>query len=81
MHPRELVIALIAGGAAIAVGLIPGIFQGLMDGIQNFGNRLSSPFPMRPFPQGRYREAGTQPWLAVIGAALIVMSVLGYFFQ
>jgi hypothetical protein len=74
IHLKEVTLGVVLGFALIALGLIPGLFQGLADGVRNFSDALHS-FPSR----WQRREEVRQPaWLAVAGAALIALTVLAY---
>ena len=65
----------LSGAVMIVIGLVPGLFQGLAEGVQNLGSLLSARFPS-PFQR---RAEFRQPiGLAVLGAAWIGLSVVAY---
>lgn len=78
MTPHDLVVGLVAGGVALAFGLIPGLFESLTEGVRNFGDSLSLgvPVPRRRLPEteSRQRPLG----LAGFGALIVVFTVLAY---
>jgi hypothetical protein len=78
MQPRDLVTVLVIGCAFIALGFVPGVFQRLIDGVQNFRDSLISPFPSGFHHQPDYDSLPRPLWLAGLGLALIIMSVLAY---
>lgn len=68
-------IGVLAGAVLIVFGVVPGVFQGIVDGVRNSVNLLSSQFP----GPSRLREEFPRPrWLAGLGAALIALTVLAY---
>jgi hypothetical protein len=75
----QLMIGVFAGMVLIALGVVPGLFQrlvdGVQDGVQNFANLLSSQFPG---PSRLHEELPRPKWLAGLGAALIAATVLAY---
>lgn len=72
-------ILVVSGGVLMLLGLVPGLFQGLTDGIRSVDDLLSSRRPMG-MPFRRESEKLVQPtWLAGLGATLIVLAMLGYF--
>lgn len=76
---RQLAIGLTVGVILCLLGLAPGAFQRLVnrldEGMQNFRSQWSSVYPV----SRRTAEYEGQPtWLAVLGAALIVLTVLAY---
>jgi hypothetical protein len=81
MQPQQMITALVIGSVLIAVGLIPGLLSGLAERIQNSLDELF-PFSAR---EPRYRNTyGSRPipgqiWLAVLGMALIMISIFAYF--
>jgi hypothetical protein len=79
MHARQFGFVIIFGCALITLGLVPGLFQGLQDAIRNFSASLSSPYLEIP-PQNRrdYEKLPRPLWLAVIGLALILITLLTY---
>ncbi len=73
----QLVANLVIGGVFIALGLLPGPLARLKEGIENFRDVLFG-FPTRENDRSRERLPG-QIWLAVAGAAVILINVLAYF--
>jgi len=78
MQFRQFGFVIIFGCLLIALGLVPGLFQGLQDAIRNFSSSLSSPFPAVPAHRRDYEKLPRPLWLAVIGLALILISLLTY---
>jgi hypothetical protein len=78
MTPHELVTGVLAGCVLIVFGLVPGLFQGLVEGVQNFRDSLSSIFPIAPQYRSGYENLQPPRWMAGVGAALTVLTVLGY---
>ena len=66
------------GSVLIALGLVPGVFQRVQDGIQNFRDSLYSPFPARFPHQTDYDSLARPLWLAGIGLAVILVSLTEY---
>jgi hypothetical protein len=77
MQATDLEIAIIVGAILIVLGVVPGLSQSLQDGIRNFSASLSSPFPLVPNRRD-YEKLPRPLWLAVVGAGLILVSLLGY---
>ena len=61
MRPSDVVTGVLIGCALIALGLTPGLFQWLTDGIQNFRNSLSSLVPPNTAAPTGIREASPVP--------------------
>ena len=82
MQPRDVETGVIIGCALIALGLTPGLFQrltdGVLHGIQNFRNSVSSLVPITLPRQPEYEKPHRSPWVAGIGVGLIVLSLFGY---
>jgi hypothetical protein len=82
MQPADLETGLLIGCALIALGLTPGLFQELTDGIAReleiFRNSLSSPVPITPPRPAQNEKPHRSPWLAGIGLALMLLSLFGY---
>ena len=80
---KQIAIAFVIGCALIVLGLHPGLkglMQRLADEMSQFRNRLS-PLPYsspRLLPDGGKRLPG-QIWLAVVGMALVGLSLFEYF--
>ena len=77
MQVKDLEIAIIVGTILIVLGVVPGLSQGLQDAIRNFSASLSSPFPMAP-QRSDYEKLPRPLWLAVVGVALILISLMRY---
>jgi hypothetical protein len=82
MGAKDLVSAFIIGGILIALGMVPGLFQRLsqrvQEAIENFSALISSPY-LLPHSRQRESEKLSQPlWLAGVGLALILLSLLAY---
>jgi len=80
----ELVRAIIIGSVLIVLGLVPGLFQrlkeGIKEGILTFSELLRSPFS----PVGVQRKADNENVarpisLALLGVAMILLGLLSYF--
>lgn len=78
MNLHEVLIGVLSGSVLVVFGLVPGLFEGLSEGVRNFNDSVSFGSPMRP---RRYTEHyhRRHVWLAGLGAALIALSVLAYF--
>jgi hypothetical protein len=73
--PREVVVGVACGVFALVFGLVPGLFQDLTNGIQNFSDAMRGD-PPRPV------TTSTQPTgLAIFGAALIALTLTAYLTQ
>ena len=74
--PHQLMIGLSCGAALLLVGLLPGLFRHLVDGVQELHNLLSAPWAPR-------RESHVQPaersyWIAIAGICLIAAAIALY---
>ena len=82
MQPRDVVMAVVIGCALIALGLTPGLFQRLTDGVArallNFHNSLLSPVPITLPRPAKDEKPHRSPWIAGIGLGLILLSLFGY---
>jgi hypothetical protein len=82
MQPRDVETGVLIGCVLIALGLTPGLFQGLTDVVSrellNFRNTFSSPIPIRLPHQPEYEKPHRNPWLAAVGLGLILLSLFGY---
>jgi hypothetical protein len=82
MQPRDVVTAVIIGCALMALGLTPGLFQTLTDGVLNavlnFRNTLLTPVPIRLPRQAEDQKRHRSSWLAAVGLGLILLSLFGY---
>jgi len=81
MKPDDVVVGVVTGCALIVFALVPGLFHGLTEGVRNFANSMFSPFATGPAPETGYENAHGPLWLAGLGIALIMLSVLGYIWQ
>ncbi len=76
METRQIVTTFLLGCFLLALGLIPGVVQGIMKGLENFRDSLSH------FPPRSHHSIDTgerfpgQIWFAVAGAALMAISLL-----
>jgi hypothetical protein len=76
---RQVVIGVSMGSVLLVFGLVPGLFQGLVEGVRNVlasfqsGNLLSPRFLVHPARQAQF---GQPISLAATGAALIVLTLL-----
>jgi len=78
MPPEGVVSAIVVGSVLIALGLVPGLFHGLEDGIRNFADTLRSPFPISRTNHTEYDKLPRPLWLSALGTALIALSLLAY---
>ena len=76
LTPDQVITGLLAGFVLIAFGLVPGLFDGLSEGVRNFSNSLTSPFH-HPHPR-RHEPTHPPMGLALLGGALILLTLLGY---
>jgi len=71
---NSLGLGVFSGIALIFVGLVPGLFQALVNGAFNITS-LFSDFPYQSSSEDEIR----QPlWLGGVGATLVVLTVLSY---
>ena len=73
----ESTIGLVMGCALLALGLVPGLVQDVMEAIRRFSEMLTS-FPARPphsFEMNRGQRLPGQQWFAVFGGLLILLSL------
>lgn len=75
MQPREIVTILVMGCFLLALGLVPGIVQGIMEGLANFRDALSHD-PRRTYRIDTATHLPGQIWFAVAGAAFIAAGLL-----
>jgi len=82
MQPRDLETGLLIGFALIALGLTPGLFQGLTEGITRallqFRNSLWSPVPIGLPRHAQDEKPHRSLWIAAVGLGLILLSLFGY---
>jgi hypothetical protein len=76
--PTQVMIGVLAGCVLILFGIMPGLFQSLVEGVQTSGALLRDPLARRP----TIPEPIQQPvWLAGLGAALIIFTLLAHLSQ
>ena len=68
-------IGVVIGAFLIALGLIPGLFQGFVDGVRNFVSLWSSEFQAQSCPPERIDQPA---WLVAVGTALMTLTILAY---
>ncbi len=71
LPPQETVIALVSGFVLIALGIVPGLFEAIQEGVRNALETFSSPSPARGWPRAGADKRSRPLWLAVIGLALL----------
>jgi hypothetical protein len=82
MQAHEVVRAIVIGSVLIVLGLIPGLFQRLKQGTRNFSESFWSPSPFSPvgLSYKTDHEKHSRPtWLALLGLAMILLSLFSYF--
>jgi hypothetical protein len=74
--PKQLIIALLWGGLLILIGLVPGLFQNLVEGVHRYRDFLLGSFEgsMRREPDDVQQPA----WLMVLGSAIILIALAAY---
>lgn len=75
MQPREIVTTLVLGCFLLALGLVPGVVQGIMEGLAHFRDALSQD-PRRTYPVETGKRLPGQIWFAVAGAVFIAAGLL-----
>ena len=80
----ELVRAIVIGSALIVLGVVPGLFQrlkeGVKEGIQTFSESLRSPFsPVSVRHKTDHENVSRPISLALLGVAMILLGLLSYF--
>lgn len=78
MRPHDLVVGLVAGGVALAFGLIPGLFDSLTEGVRTFRDSVLFGVPVPPRRSTEAERLQKPLWLAGVGALIVVFSVLAY---
>jgi hypothetical protein len=73
MDPNQVVTGLLMGAVLIVLGAVPGCFQALVEGV---GNSIDLLFSDSPGRFGPAASVGQPRWLALAGAALIVLTLL-----
>ena len=83
MNPQELMTGVLIGTMLILLGVVPRWFHALTEevreGIRNFSDSLSSPLLVRPDYETKTGKHEQPLWLAVVGLALIALTLMGYF--
>jgi len=72
---NQVVFGVLIGSVLIALGLVPGLYQRLTEGVRDCHEMWSRRFPSPPHLYGQRHQPS---WLAVLGAALIAVAVLAY---
>jgi len=80
----ELVRAIVIGSVLIVLGLVPGLFQrlkeGIKEGIHTFSESLRSPFsPVSVRHKADHENVSRPITLALVGVAVILLGLLSYF--
>ncbi len=75
LPPQETVTAVVSGCALIALGVVPGLFEALHEGVRNALETFSSPFPARGWPRASEAKHSRPLWLAVAGLALLAIGL------
>lgn len=75
MHSSEIAGALAAGCVLIAFGLIPGLLDGVVEGIRNIQSLLESGYVLRPAEE---TQRSRPLWLAGLGVIALLLAALGY---
>lgn len=75
IHPRQVVIGVLAGIVLMVAGLVPGLLQGFAQAVSNFSDVLSS---RPPGVSGSPIEFKQPRWFATVGLALICATLLAY---
>lgn len=78
MKPPEVMTGVLSGCVLIALGLVPGLFRNLVEGVRNLCDSVSSGAPVSPPRQTEGDTLQRPIWLAGIGALLITLTVLTY---
>ena len=77
MNLHEVMIGVLTGAVLVLFGLVPGLIEGLSQGVRNFNDSVSfgSALGPRRYTQHHCRR---HTWLAGLGAVLIALSVLAF---
>lgn len=78
MTPDSVLIGVLTGCALIVFGVVPGLLENLTDGVRNLSNSVSNQFLTRAADRRARRKLAQPTWLAGLGVALIVLTILGY---
>ncbi len=85
MKPHDLMVGLVWGCVLLALGLIPGLFSSLTEGVQNairvFRDSVLFGSPVTPQPRSGCESPHRPLWLAGLGALLITITILAYFWN
>jgi hypothetical protein len=60
-------------------GLVPSLFNNLIEGVRNFGDSVMSRMPMRQTRRLGREEIQRPVWMVLLGVLFVVMSLLNYF--
>jgi len=75
-------IGILCGCVLLILGLVPGLFQGLVNGVRdsihNFYGSFSSPLPVRPRHDVDYERSRGPIGLVIAGTILITLTVAAY---
>ena len=71
LQPHETAIAVVSGCVLIALGIVPGLFEAIHQGVRHALETFSSPFPARVWPRAGDGTHSRPLWLAAIGLALL----------
>jgi hypothetical protein len=84
MRPSQLLFGLVFGCLLIALGLMPGLFRRLVDsviqGTENLRDSLTQGM-LAPRRRIDFVDERAPVWLAILGAALIALTVAGHLYQ
>ena len=81
MSPHGLINGLLAGGAALVFGLVPGLVDDFAQGLRNLGREIQFGASKPQLYRARARKAERSLWLAGLGAAIIVLTIVGFFWS
>jgi hypothetical protein len=73
--PDQVVNGITMGFIMMLLGVVPGLYQAIEDGIANCASLLS----VRSALLSRSREFKQPRWFAAVGALLITITVLAYY--
>ena len=76
MPIKAVVVNILMGCALIALGSIPGLFDGLKEGIENLRAAFSHHLPPHWRQANQGQPARGEFWLAAGGAVLILINVV-----
>jgi hypothetical protein len=78
MQSNDLATVIVIGAVLIVVGLVPGLFDRVEDGVQSVSGLFYSRFPIRVPHQTDYQRLPRPLWLSALGLALILFSLVAY---